>query len=108
MEYRSESSHGSAYQTAKKRVNELKGFYWHLAIFTIFHAFLVLNYFLGLAWNEGFGIATVLLSFIGWGAGLAFHALKVFGFGGCFLKNWEERKIREFMENDLSNHDESK
>lgn len=103
MDYRSGSSPRSSYQKAKKRVDELKGFYWHLAIFVVFHAFLVLNFFLGLAWNEGFGIWTVLLSFAGWGAGLAFHAFQVFGAGRIFGKDWEEQKIREFMAREEKN-----
>ena len=97
MNYNTEPSQRSPYQKAKQRVDEIKGFYWHLAIYIIVHAFLVLNFFLGWAWNEEFGIWTVGLSLVGWGIGLAFHAFQVFGMSRIFGKNWEERKIREFM-----------
>ena len=33
-----------------------------------------------------------------WGIGLAFHALGVFTENVFFGKDWEERKVREFME----------
>ena len=33
-----------------------------------------------------------------WGIGIAFHTFKVFGFGLLLGKNWEDRKIKEFME----------
>ncbi len=35
-----------------------------------------------------------------WGIGLASHWLHVFGKNVFFSKNWEEKKIREFMEKD--------
>ena len=35
-----------------------------------------------------------------WGIGLAFHALGVFTENVFFGKDWEERKVREFMENE--------
>lgn len=35
---------------------------------------------------------------IGWGIGLAFHALGAFNHSLLFGKNWEDRKIREFIE----------
>ncbi len=39
---------------------------------------------------------------IGWGIGLGVHALAVFGFsgGGPWGREWEERKTREFMDQD--------
>jgi len=33
---------------------------------------------------------------MGWGIGIALHALRVFG--GTLGSNWEEKKIAEFME----------
>ncbi len=36
----------------------------------------------------------------GWGIGLAFKAVKVFGLNPFLSRDWEERKIREFMEED--------
>ena len=42
---------------------------------------------------------------MGWGVGVAIHALSVFGFGGGLGADWEERKIREIMENENINAD---
>ena len=36
----------------------------------------------------------------GWGIGLLFHAVKTFRWNPFFTRSWEERKIREFMEED--------
>ena len=33
-----------------------------------------------------------------WGIGLLFHGLNVFKHNFHFFKDWEERKIKEFME----------
>ena len=35
-----------------------------------------------------------------WGIGLAFHAFGAFGKDLILGKNWEERKIREYMDKD--------
>jgi hypothetical protein len=37
---------------------------------------------------------------MGWGIAVALHALRVFGSGGLSGTDWEERKIREIMENE--------
>jgi hypothetical protein len=34
---------------------------------------------------------------LGWGIGLAAHAIAVFGIGGALGRDWEERKIRELL-----------
>jgi hypothetical protein len=35
--------------------------------------------------------------FFWWGIFLIVHAVKVFGFPSLFNKDWEERKVKEFM-----------
>jgi 2TM domain len=81
------------YYQAKKRVEEIKGFYGHLASFVLVNLFLfVLNIMTS---------PTELWFFwplLGWGIGLFFHAMKVFNCMPFFSKNWEERKIKEFMD----------
>jgi two-component system, LytTR family, sensor kinase len=37
---------------------------------------------------------------VGWGIGLFFHAMKAFNYSPFLGRNWEERKLKEFMEND--------
>lgn len=90
------------YIRAKKRVENLKGYYWHLAIYLIVNTFISVRKIIKnlgadktfeqvfLDWN------TFSLWFF-WGLGLAFHTFKIFGFHLLFGKDWEERKIKEFM-----------
>ena len=81
------------YQEAKKRVEEIKGFYLHLASYLFVNvALIVINLltspeYLWFIWP-----------LIGWGIGLIVHAFTVFG--GFWGKGWEERKIKEIMEKD--------
>lgn len=83
-----------AYLRAKKKVDNIIGFYWHLAVYVIVNLFLII--LIGVnAGFEGFGpYATAVF----WGIGLAFHFLGVFGPNFFFGKNWEDKKIEEFME----------
>ena len=82
----------SRYQAAKKRVEEIKGFYMHLGVFVVF----------GLAMFAINEIATpdrlwwhwpVLI----WGVGLAMHAFAVVTENRLFGSEWEERKVRKLM-----------
>jgi len=83
------------YQKAKKRVNALKGFYIHLTVYVVVNLML---------FSINMIVSPDSLWFfwplMGWGIGLAFHALSVFVFGRGFSSDWEERKIREYMENE--------
>ncbi len=81
------------YYQAKKQVEEIKGFYGHLATYIVLNIiFFVMNMMtspndLWFYWPA-----------LGWGMGVFFHAMKVFGFMPFFNKDWEERKIKELME----------
>lgn len=82
------------YEAAKKRVEDLQGFYIHLAMFAIFNAGLfVLNY---LTRGEG-GSWWFWWVLIPWGIGLVAHALVVFIFEGPLGTRWEEHKIEEYL-----------
>lgn len=86
---------------AKKRVEEIKGFYIHLSVYLVVNLLIIIaiwvqSDFQG-EWH--FGWPFLVTPFF-WGIGLAFHALHVFGFGSVFGKKWEERMIRKFMEED--------
>jgi hypothetical protein len=84
-----------AYKRAKKRVEELKGFYAHLIVYVVVNGVLVL---INLWTSPGF--LWFLFPLVGWGIGLFFHAVFGFGLFGVFTKEWEEKKIREYMEKD--------
>jgi len=78
----------TAYYRAKKRVEELKGFYGNLISYVIVIPILV---FVNLKYSPEF--QWFWFSAAGWGFGLLMHGLKVFGYSS----NWEERKIQEIL-----------
>lgn len=86
---------GKKYDRAKKHVEALKGFYIHFAIYLImFPVFIFLNF------KGGGGFPWAAFPIIGWGAGVAGHAMEVFNYNPFLGKNWEEKKIRELMDKD--------
>lgn len=90
------------FKDAKKRVDEIKGFYTHLIVYILVNLFLFIGA-TGLFENGFFDRMPdwgMLTTPFFWGIGLAFHGLYVFQFKSGFFKRWEERKIKEFMERD--------
>lgn len=84
------------YNRAKERVTELKKFYSSLASYVFVISLLAgINYYV----NE-WGYAWFLWAAFGWGIGLAFQAVKVFGMNPFLGNNWEQRKIQEYMNKD--------
>lgn len=81
------------YQRAQKQVDEIKGFYGHLFAFILVHAFLI---FINLRYSPQY--LWFLWSFVSWGIGLLFHGMKVFNYSPFLGKKWEERKMKEFMD----------
>ncbi len=85
----------NAYLRAKKRVEELKGFYINLTSYCIvIPTSAIINY------NIFWGFQWFWFPMLGWGLGLTFHAFGVFGYG----KSWEERKIQELIKQDKSSN----
>lgn len=81
------------YFRAKERVERIKKFYTSLISYVFFMLFLAaINY-----WVDQWAYPWFLWAAFGWGIGLVFHAIKVFGLSPFLGKGWEERKIREFM-----------
>lgn len=78
----------TGYYRAKKRVEELKGFYGNLISYCIVIPILI---FVNLTYSPQF--QWFWFSATGWGFGLLMHAFKVFGYSS----NWEERKIQEIL-----------
>ncbi len=84
----------SKYLRARERVDILKKFYGHLTSYLIIIPLLaVINY-----WTNGWRYMWFLWAAFGWGIGLFFHAIAIFNMNPFFNKDWENRKIREFME----------
>jgi hypothetical protein len=81
------------YYKARKRVEEIKGFYGNLISYVIV--------------NVGLMVINLLTSpahlwffwpMLGWGIGVLFHGMKVFNYMPFFGKDWEEKKIKEYMD----------
>ncbi len=84
------------YFKAKERVEELKKFYGNLASYVIVISVLAtINY-----WTDQWRYMWFLWAAFGWGIGLFFHALNTFNLNPFLGRDWEQRKIREFMEED--------
>jgi len=81
------------YEEAKKRVSEIRGFYQHLTAYVVISAALVAINLLSSPEYLWF-----VWPLLGWGVGVALHALSVFG--GLWGKAWEEQKISEIMGKD--------
>lgn len=91
------------YIRAKKRVDQLKGYYTHLAIYLLVNVIISVTKIIDLM-DSGDTFEEAFMSFdnfslwMFWGIGIAFHTYKVFGAGLLFMnKDWEDRKIKEFM-----------
>jgi hypothetical protein len=95
------TSPDARYDLAYKRVKRIKGFYIHLLVYIIVNSFIIIsNYNQNWTNDENFwqwqNFSTVLF----WGIGLLAHGMSVFGRNMFFGKNWEEKKIQEFMDKD--------
>lgn len=80
------------YEKARERVEEIKGFYGNLFAYCLVIPFLVWLNFQTTTFPWAIFPAT------GWGIGLLAHGLSAFGKNPFWGRQWEERKIRELME----------
>jgi 2TM domain len=85
------------YQKAKKQVEEIKGFYVHLSSYI---AVMIVLIFINLKYTPHY--LWFFWSLLGWGIGLFIHAALVFKFLTFIGKDWEEKKIKQFMEEEKS------
>lgn len=84
------------YLKAKRKVAEIKEFYISLTSYVVFIVALAgLNYYVN-QWRN----AWFLWAAFGWGIGIVFHAMKVFGGVSFLSKDWEERKLKQFLEDE--------
>ena len=80
------------YIRAKKKVDEIKGFYWNLLSYCLVIPFLI---FVNLMTSPGY--QWFWWPMLGWGIGLLFHGYKVYVNDGVFGRNWERKKIEKYM-----------
>lgn len=80
------------YKEAKKRVEEKKNFFMHLAVYVVVNALLVFIW----AFTSDGGFPWFIFPLGGWGIGLLFHFLGAFVFSG--QTEWERRAIEREVE----------
>ncbi len=87
-----EMSEKELYEAARKRVEEKKGFFIHLAIYICVNILLVIIW----AFPAGGGYPWFFWPLGGWGIGILFDFLRVFVFSRP--SNWERREIEKEVE----------
>ena len=98
----------SSYDRAKKKVQNIKGFYGHLVIFIIANLIVIFTKGKFLSF-QGFNAIVENVPFLNWinwdvygtpiiwGLFLISHGLNVFGKNPFFGKAWEERQLRKYL-----------
>ncbi|PQJ82065.1 2TM domain-containing protein [Polaribacter glomeratus] len=95
------------YILAKKRVEKVSKFYKHLAVYVVVNIFLTAVFIVG-DLNDGDTFKEAVFNYHNykiwffWGLGILYQALNVLGVNMIFNKSWEERKIKEFMNENKS------
>lgn len=90
------------YILAKKRVEKIRKFYKHLAVYIIVNIFLSAIFIVG-DMNDGVSFNDAVLDnhnykiWLYWGIGVVFQALNTFGLTLFMNKDWEEKKIKEYL-----------
>ena len=99
------------YEEALKHVEKIRGFHRHVIAYFIFNIIIVTlgwklaNFVLSTTPNHDKGFIdwmhiNVWGTPVLWGIGLLIHGLYVYRFKFSFFKRWEERKIKELMNED--------
>ena len=78
---------------AKKKVEELKKFYGHLTTYLAVNLFLMA---LNLLTNSSF--LWFLIPLFAWGIGIVSQGMKVYDYNLFLGKNWEDRKMQEWID----------
>ncbi|MGJ8761207.1 MULTISPECIES: 2TM domain-containing protein [unclassified Polaribacter] len=91
------------YILAKKRVEKISKFYKHLATYIIVNSFLSAIFIVGDI-NDGDTFMEAFSNYHNykiwffWGIGIAFQALNTFGLSLFMNKDWEQKKIQKYMD----------
>ncbi|MCR8668512.1 2TM domain-containing protein [Aestuariibaculum sp. M13] len=92
-----------AFLKAEKKVYNLKVFYIHLVGYFILVALLVYNLYIMHGPYKDFFFWFDIIVLVAWTVFISIHGRHVFRGEIIFKKNWEERKIKEFLEKDRIN-----
>ena len=88
------------YERAVKRVKRMRGFYSHAIVYVVINIMIIVINIQNLDANESYFQWHNFTTLFFWGIGLLAHGLSVFTPNFIFGKDWEERKIKEFMDKD--------
>lgn len=84
-------SQSEKYLRAKKRVDELKSFYYGLVAYCVVNPFLIyINY------TTYWDYKWFWYPMLGWGIGMVIHGVRLLGFN----QSWEQKKMQQFMDSD--------
>jgi hypothetical protein len=91
------------YELAYKRVKRIKGFYVHALVYVLVNGYSIISGYNNTMHSDTafFEWKNLSIAFF-WGIGLLAHGLSVFGRNLFFSTDWEEKKIKEFMDKDKS------
>ena len=88
------------YERAAKRVKRISGFYSHALVYVVINIMILVVNIQNLDDGESYFQWQTLSTPFFWGIGLLAHGFSVFIPNFILGKDWEERKIKEFMEKD--------
>ena len=96
------------YQRAKSRVDSIRGFYIHLTSYVVINTIVTVlkinrNLNNGETFNEAFFDFATFALWMFWGIGVVFHALGVFSKSSKRIRDWEQRKLNQFIEEEKQN-----
>lgn len=106
-EYAHEFSTDESYNRAYRKVKRIKGFYSHLKVYVIVNAIIIISSlnsrgFVGNHFElRGFRDWEIYSTAFYWGIALAIHAVTVFGPDIFFNKDWEDKKIKKYMDKEV-------
>jgi len=91
------------YILARKKVEKISKFYKHLATYLIINTFLSAIFIVGDinegdTFNEAFFNWGNYKIWLYWGVGILFQAIGTFGLPLFLNKDWEQRKINQYLE----------
>lgn len=87
-----DSKEAASAERARRRLVSEKGFYVHLVTYVlVITGLFIINAL------TGHGRWWFVWPAVGWGIGIAVHALSTFGLIGLLGRDWEERRLKELM-----------
>lgn len=90
------------YERARKKVKAIRGYFIHLFAYLVVNGFLITLKWVDLQPGQDFLTFSTFGTAFFWGIGLAFHTFGVFGASLFLGNNWEERKMKEFMDEEMA------